>query len=51
LETFEPAGAQIAGALALIAVGIAVTQLVAWAGGAKSEGAAAEDAPAAPGPK
>jgi putative membrane protein len=51
LETFEPAGGQIAGALALIAVGIAVTQLVAWAGGGKPEDAASEDAPAAPGPK
>jgi putative membrane protein len=45
LETFAPAGGQIAGALGLIALGIAVTQLVAWAGGGKAEGGA-DDAPA-----
>ena len=37
LETFRPAGSQIAGAVALIGIGFAVTQLVAWIGGGRRE--------------
>jgi hypothetical protein len=37
LETFRPAASQVAGAVAMIGAGFAVTQLVAWIGGGRRE--------------
>jgi putative membrane protein len=45
-ENFHPSGGQIAGAVALIAVGFAVTQLVARVGAGKTEPALSDDAAA-----
>jgi putative membrane protein len=51
LETFGPSAQQIGAALALIAAGFAVTQLVAWVGGGGSEGGPQDDATAGSGPQ
>jgi putative membrane protein len=51
LEIFGPAAGQVAGAMALIVAGFAVTQLVAWVGGGNGEDGAPDDAASQSGPQ